>query len=206
MQVTTLNQDGLNAAAARLASAVAEGCRGQRYDAVIGIRRGGAYVCDAFMLSFPASLCGERHDVTLQRPGTRRKGRLMSAILKRLPVKVLDMMRLAESRILSLRSRHAKEKEPPQVGIDSGLAAIVCDTAAPRLLLIDDAIDSGHTLSEVIATLKKMNPSARVETAVITETTENPLVRADYTIYRNRTLIRFPWSNDFKDTRKAPHS
>ncbi len=205
MQVITLNQEALEVVAARLAEKVEAGCSGLSYDIIIGIRRGGSYVCDAFCHSFPEVLCGKRYDVALQRPSTRRKGGIVRSVLKQLPVKVLDLMRMAESRLLSFRNRHKKEGVTPQVAIDKELAKIVTDTKNPRILLIDDAIDSGHTLSVVITTLKNMNPSATIETAVITETTDSPIVRADYSIYCNRTLIRFPWSNDFKNTRKVPH-
>jgi len=206
MQVITLDPEALEKAAARLAEEVEKGCSGRPFDAVIGIRRGGAFVCDAFCRTFPASLCGERHDVTLQRPGTRRKGGLTAKILKCLPLKMLDLMRMAESRLLSFRNAHKREEGAPRVSMDTGLTSIVTGKKNPRILLIDDAIDSGHTLSAVIATLKNMNPSTEVETAVITETTDSSTVKADYTIYRNRTLIRFPWSNDYKKTHKAQHS
>lgn len=206
MQVITLDPEALEKAAARLAEEVTTGCSGRPYDAIIGIRRGGSFVRDAFCRTFPTALCGERHDVTLQRPGTRRKGGLTARILKCLPLKMLDLMRMAESRLLSFRDAHKREAEKPHVSMDSELTAIVTDRKNPRILLIDDAIDSGRTLSAVIATLKNMNPSAEVETAVITETTDSPAVKADYTIYRNRTLIRFPWSNDYKKTHKAQHS
>lgn len=206
MQVITLDPEALEKAAARLAENVENGCSGRPYDAVIGIRRGGSFVCDAFCRTFSASLLGERYDVSLQRPGTRRKGGLTGKILRLLPTKALDLMRMAESRFLSLRNRQKGDVFPPQIAMDPGLTAIVTERKKPRILLIDDAIDSGRTLSAVIATLKNKNPSAEVETAVITETTDSPAVKADYTIYRNRTLIRFPWSNDYKNTRKAQHS
>lgn len=205
MQVITLNQEALEVAAARLAEKVAAGCSGRPYDIIIGIKRGGSYVCDAFCHAFPETLCGKRYDVALQRPSTRKKGCLVRIILKQLPVKVLDLMRMAESRLLLFRNHHKKECVTPQVAIDLELKVIVAETENPRILLIDDAIDSGHTLSAVIATLKNINPSAAIETAVITETTDSPIVRADYSIYCNRTLIRFPWSNDFKNTQKVPH-
>ena len=72
-------------------------------------------------------------------------------------------------------------------------------TTLPKILVIDDAIDSGDTLFAIATTLKDMNPDARIDIAVMTETTRHPRIRANYTLYRNRTLIRFPWSNDYKD-------
>ena len=66
------------------------------------------------------------------------------------------------------------------------------------ILVIDDAIDSGDTLSAIASTLRHRNPEATVCIAVMTETTADPCIRANYALYRNRTLIRFPWSNDYK--------
>ena len=68
----------------------------------------------------------------------------------------------------------------------------------PEILVIDDAIDSGDTLAAIVKTLRQTNPYVSVSIAVITETTRRPRIRANYTLYRNRTLIRFPWSNDYK--------
>ncbi len=87
----------------------------------------------------------------------------------------------------------------PDVEIPDGLAAVLSQNIQPAILVIDDAIDSGDTLFAIVETLKKTNPNAKVETAVITETTHHPRIRANYTLYQNRTLIRFPWSSDYKN-------
>ena len=79
-----------------------------------------------------------------------------------------------------------------------GLKKMLSEKENKKILIIDDAIDSGDTLSAIVETLKKTNPKAKVATAVLTETTKNPAIRADYTLYRNQTLIRFPWSNDYR--------
>lgn len=205
MRVITLDQEALEHAAASLAGEVKESGRG-RFDAIVGIRRGGSIVCDAFCKAFPATLYGSRHDVTLQRAGTKRKGGAAGAILKRLPLPLLNLLRIMESRALSLLNRRRRGNGNPPVALDPELADILRRTAEPRILVIDDAIDSGHTLSAVVASLKNMNPATAVTTAVVTETTDKPAEHADFAIYRNRTLIRFPWSNDFKNTPKAPHS
>lgn len=229
MQVITLDRNGLDAAAEQLARAVAGDGRqakavvgdgqltravagdGQltrdggagRFDAIIGIRRGGSFVCDAFCKVFPEALYGARYDITLQRPSTKRKGGVTGAVLRCLPMKVLDMLRIAESRVLSFFNRHRKGRRLPEVVMEAGLTEILSHTAQPRVLIIDDAIDSGTTMAAVVSALKKLNPDVGVTTAVITVTTSDPAVTADFTIYRNRTLIRFPWSNDYRQAPKA---
>lgn len=67
---------------------------------------------------------------------------------------------------------------------------------AGRILIVDDAVDSGATLLRVAETLRSASPEAQIASAVITVTTRNPAIKPDYTLYNDRTLIRFPWSAD----------
>ena len=67
------------------------------------------------------------------------------------------------------------------------------------ILIVDDACDSGSTLRAVMDAVRKISPERVViKTAVITTTTYRPVVSPDFSLYRNRTLIRFPWSKDMK--------
>lgn len=197
MQVITLNPQDFDTHAERLARAVEEGSE-THYDAVVGVRRGGSIVCDAFLRHFPKDRYGKRDDVKLQRPSTKHKEGGIGKLLKRLPYPVLDTMRKAEATVLELL-RKAKGTSPiPEVKLPKGLVEILTVNQHPEILVIDDAIDSGDTLFAIVETLRKTNPDASVSTAVLTETTSQPRIRANYTLYRNRTLIRFPWSNDYK--------
>lgn len=193
----TLNPEAFDAHAVRLAEAVENGSA-TYYDAIVGIRRGGSIVCDAFLHHFPTRRYGARYDITLQRPSTKRKEGHFGKLLKHLPYPILDGMRIAESFMLFLLKKMKANRKTPNVAIPEGLAATLTQKRCPEILLIDDAIDSGDTLKAIIDALKIANPDATVSTAVITETTSQPRVRANYTLYRNRTLIRFPWANDYK--------
>ena len=198
MQVITLNSEELEEHAARLARKVEEGSA-TFYDAIVAVRRGGSYVCDAFCRHFPEDRYGGRHDVKLQRPSTRRKEGRIGKNLRRLPYPVLDAMRKMESEMLALRRRIKGPEATPEVEMPEGLAATLTLNARPKILLIDDAIDSGDTLRAITETLKKTNPDTETEIAVITETMKRPCIRANHTLYRNRTLIRFPWASDYKN-------
>ena len=46
--------------------------------------------------------------------------------------------------------------------------------------------------------LEKHYANIVVKIAVITVTTPNPIVDADYFLFHDRVLVRFPWSNDVK--------
>ncbi len=198
MQVLTLDPEKFDQQAGQLAHIVEEGAP-DKLDAIVGVRRGGSFVCDAFCKYFPKERYGARYDVILQRPSTKRKNGTVGKLLKLLPISILNFMRMAESSILALRRKIKGASETPKVEIPEGLADILHKEKSPNILLIDDAIDSGDTLFAIIETLKETNKQANVRIAVMTETTSNPRVRADYTLYRNKTLIRFPWSNDYKN-------
>ena len=139
-----------------------------------------------------------RADVTLQRPSTGKKTGLVARILKSMPLPLLDAMRMAEARWLSLRGRHRRPGPLPDVPLPPSLRDMLERVPSPAILLIDDAIDSGRTILAVKASLLKANPRTVVSTAVMTVTTADPEADADCCIYHNKTLIRFPWSNDYK--------
>ena len=67
-----------------------------------------------------------------------------------------------------------------------------------KILLTDDAIDSGATMMWVKNQFIEQYKDLEIKVAVITVTTPHPLVDADYALYRDRVLVRFPWSNDTK--------
>ncbi len=169
-----------------------------KFDAVVAVRRGGSFVCDAFCRHFPQDRYGERFDVTLQRPSTKHKNATMSSILKGLPISLLNLLRITESIFLSFRRKIKGRGLAPEILLPDGLVSILQRSATPHILVIDDAIDSGDTLFAIVAALKGINPNAEIRIAVMTETTSHPRIHADYSLYRNKTLIRFPWSNDYK--------
>lgn len=196
MQVLTLDPKGFSQHAALLARMID---KESHFDALVGVRRGGSFVCDALCEHLPNDRYGARYDVELQRPSTKKKKGTISKILKSLPTFLLDIMRMAESKILAFHRRIKGNMPTPKVDIPEGLAAIIKTKEYPQILIIDDAIDSGETLFAIVETLKEVNPNVIISIAVMTVTTNTPRINADYALYRNRTLIRFPWSNDYKN-------
>ena len=169
-----------------------------KFDAVVAIRRGGSFVCDAFCRHFPKDRYGARYDVKLQRPSTKHKKGTVNKLLKCLPTIILNLMRMAESNLLSLKRIVNGPHPASKVELPDGLIAILQNANTPYILVIDDAIDSGDTLFAIVSALKGINPDTETRIAVMTETTKRPCIHADYSLYRNKTLIRFPWSNDYK--------
>lgn len=197
MQVLTLDTIAFDRHAETLARIVEEGCH-ENFDAIVAVRRGGSFVCDAFCRYFPEDRYRSRFDIALQRPSTKRKEGTVSRLLKRLPYPILNIMRMVESTLLSLRRKIKAPTQAPLVEMPEALIVILREKTFPNILIIDDAIDSGDTLFAIAETLRKTNENTNVCIAVMTETTSHPRIRADYSLYRNNSLIRFPWSNDYK--------
>lgn len=103
---------------------------------------------------------------------------------------MLDLLRMAEARLLALRPRPSC----PRIEILSELRRQL----PGQVLVVDDAVDSGITMQAVVEALRRARPDVEVRAAVITVTTGRPSVSPDYTLYNNHTLIRFPWSIDMK--------
>ncbi|MDE6697560.1 MAG: phosphoribosyltransferase domain-containing protein [Muribaculaceae bacterium] len=197
MQVLTLDPTSFDEHSARLAQIIGNSWH---IDALVGVRRGGSFVCDALCKHLREEQYGARYDVELQRPSTKHKNGTLSRILKMFPRPMLDVMRMAESTLLSFRrTLKSQATMSTKVEIPEGLASILKTIECPNILLIDDAIDSGDTLFAISETLRNINPKITIRIAVITVTTQNPRIDADFAIYKNKTLIRFPWSNDYKN-------
>ncbi|MDE6019176.1 MAG: hypothetical protein K2G85_10230 [Muribaculaceae bacterium] len=196
MQVLTFDTLAFDRHAIRLAGMIEND---MHFDAIVGVKRGGSFVCDALCKHFRKERYDARYDVELQRPSTKTKNGTISKILKHLPTIILDFLRMAESKILSFHRKIKGNVATPEVNIPAGLEYILKTVEVPKILIIDDAIDSGDTLFAITETLKKTNPNITIRIAVMTVTTARPRIDADYALYKNKTLIRFPWSNDYKN-------
>lgn len=188
MPVITLHPQSLAEACHTLALRVqAAGCRPSL---IIGIQSGGAEVARLMRADFAGVPYTE---VRISRPSTRQKGQGMThRLLKALPLWLCDVLRIAESRVGEWRSRGALPERIGQVTVDA------CVPEGGTILLIDDAIDTGATIHALRQQLAARYPSAVIRVAVITVTTAHPVCDADYCLYHNRTLCRFPWSNDYR--------
>lgn len=157
-------------------------------DLVIGIVRGGKYVSERMFEGVPHVM------VTLQRQATRYKSvGIVRWLLRHLPYVVLDAMRKAEA----MYREHRAPMSISGLVLDTSVTRAIA--SARRILIVDDSVDTGAIMLSVHdAITQRMQPGATVATAAITVTTPTPLISPDYALYRNRTLIRFPWSNDYK--------
>ena len=164
---------------------------------IIGIREGGAEVARLMRNDFPeAAYC----EVRLSRPSSQQKSQgLTQRLLRSMPVWLCNVLRIVESRVNEWRS---KEKEPVRIGeihLPDDVASLLKDLGEKAtVLLVDDAIDTGATIRQARLQLLEQFPGITLRVAVITVTIPHPICDADFCLYHNRTLCRFPWSNDYR--------
>lgn len=172
---------------------LAESCRngGMAPDCIVGIRTGGWAVAQGMAPLFPDAVL---LDVCLRRPSTGSKTGAVKRVVKGMPRFFQNWLRILEAYLLAALD---DGKVPSDVfTLPEGVAARLAKENPGDILIVDDAIDSGKTIWRVAEAVKRAVPSARVKTAVITVTTKKPLVSPDFSLYNNRTLIRFPWAID----------
>lgn len=188
MSVITLHPQSLADACHRLSALVhGAGCRPAL---LVGILSGGAEVARLMRADFPDVPYAE---VRMSRPSTRKKERgLLHRMLQAMPLWLCDVLRMAESRVGEWRSRGQLPERVGSISLDIEVPA------GGTILLVDDAIDTGATIQVLRQQLQARYPNAEVRVAVITVTTAHPVCDADFCLYHDRTLCRFPWSNDYK--------
>ena len=164
-----------------------------QFDLVVGIAEGGRLMAEIISqkLELPLLL------VIRQRKLTQYKSKSKN-ILKYIPKKILNLIRIIENRYCEFLLKIKKQAEQPdEIKILSNELSFFENPQIKNILLVDDAIDSGSTVRNVEKFLQTKNNGWNIKIAVITQSFKQPVRKADYQLY-NRVLVRFPWSNDFK--------
>ena len=162
-------------------------------DCVIGIATGGVYVA-RILGSAPV------FEIECRRPSTERKqAPAARKLLASLPSAVSDMLRKAEHYLLTLGKHNDKREVKATTALKDYLSA----NPKAHVLVVDDAVDSGATMKAVVGWLESVAPEVSVTTAAVTVTTPSPALRPDVAIFEKGILCRFPWSADFKSSKKA---
>jgi len=166
-------------------------------DLIVGIPTGGCFVvAEMKILVSNSNVCF----ITKQRKSTATKQKLgLKSFLPYLPRVLNNALRHLESLFL----QHKFEKKRDEllstdnflIDLDDETKKMVIDSK--RILVVDDAIDSGQTMKVTIETIRKYNPFAEIRLTVINTTFINPLVEPDYCLFE-RQIVRYPWANDVK--------
>jgi uncharacterized protein len=165
---------------------------------VVGIATGGAYLSELLRDILPVGTDGPVFlKVRCQRPSTREKRKLrLDRILRRLPYLITDVMRIIEHTVRQWRSTRVSSNSSLSVTELNETAAIDY-SAFNRVLILDDAADTGVTLATVEKYLQqRCPPGTQIRTAVLSKTGVRLLRNPDYQVF-DGVLLRFPWSFDF---------
>jgi uncharacterized protein len=164
---------------------------------LIGVRTGGLVVAEAMAGAVAGGV--PVAPLTCRRAATGAKARLpfLARTLSALPRPVTDTLRVAELRLSAGRRRaRAPAQAVDQVEAEAIAARVRAGPGGERLLVVDDAVDSGVTLGAVLRVLRGLCPEAtEIRSAVVTVTLDSPLVQPDFALHRG-VLCRFPWSFD----------
>ena len=135
-------------------------------------------------------------ELKIQREGSKRKGgEAFTTLLKRIPRGILNLLRIIESKYLLYKSKIVKPRRVGEIVFSNDIS-LQLERGGNNILLVDDAIDSGATLKLISDYINNNYNNNNIRIAVITVTNKRTMIDADFYLYNDRTLIRFPWSND----------
>ena len=190
--VRTLGQPQLRKAARDLLN-LAE-ASSFRPDLIVSVANGGTRVVQSIEDEI-VDLGISTETLLCQRPGTPTKEKMRLKLwIKRLPLSIRDALRVTEHILRPLLEKVQVRNERDVTIISPNLP---CQTPPTRILVIDDAVDSGDTLVSVERFLRARHPSADIRFGVLTQTRRKVTRDPDYNLYES-VLIRFPWSSDYR--------
>ena len=192
MRVLTLNKETYIQHVDRLAADINRAGLTSADVAVVGVLNSGAIVARDLVKALGWK-DAPYFEVELHRATTKAKDAAGLSFLRHLPLCLLNAMRIIEARML----RYVKRKKGGSVNIPPKLTELA-KSDSKVILIVDDAIDSGHTIHSICEAIRACNHNVRIKIAAITTTTPDPAVTADFCLYNNQTLIRFPWARDAK--------
>jgi uncharacterized protein len=187
-----------NAALSDAANDLAALARGFDPTLIIGIRSGGYHVAELVAKNLPqATLL----PITCRRRSTGGKKAfpIIKDIVRRLPQRVTNPLRILEHIVLTQLRPSKPGILLPDAEELAGIKYAMLHHSSNRILIVDDAVDSGTTLAATYKALQDIaNPATIIKMAAITVTTHSPSIEPDFSLYRY-VLCRFPWSLDFRE-------
>ena len=160
---------------------------GYEPDIIVAVERAGVFVATAMDV-------GNFYTVRCSREGSKAKKSRLGKVLRHLPSFVNVMLRKLEYRLLQWRDKSVNY-QPRIVEMNTELKTAL-EKGDRKVLIVDDAADSGRSLRSVVDELAKYGKDNEIRTAVITVTRPETICNPDYALFRDQTLIRFPWAAD----------
>lgn len=164
---------------------------------VVGIANGGIKLADILEQQIKKnSIKSDKIYIRSQRPNKNiKKGILLKAIIKLLPIYINDLLRKLEHSILSLKRKN-QQRTCELIDIDVHKLRELLNEYN-NVLVIDDAVDSGASMMAILDYLKNINSNISITTFSLTTTMLDPILSPDYSLYEN-VLVKGPWSIDYE--------
>lgn len=165
-------------------------------DLVVGIATGGAIVVEKMKFDADKKIV----IIKRQRPFTKTKKKIKLEVwLPLIPRWVNNIIRVLELKFNEYRFNknraNANNKKSELLILEGSVEDI---SAANKILLVDDSVDSGGTFKECIDFINQhVKPGAELRTSSINVTFDNPLVQPTYTLYQ-KIIVRYPWASDVR--------
>lgn len=162
-------------------------------DIIVAVERAGVYVAEEMHIK-------DYFSVRCRREGTEAKKGGLGRILRYLPAQINIILRKIEYHLLVWRDKSV-DYRPRQVEVPTALKKRLKE-GGKKVLIVDDAVDSGRSLLSVINKLAEYDSNNKIQSAVITVTRPETVCSPDFALYRNRTIIRFPWAEDRRQSNR----
>ncbi|RLZ12027.1 phosphoribosyltransferase family protein [Faecalibacter macacae] len=162
---------------------------------VLGIKEGGVYLAEnVFQVLRNSANQVDLKFIKCQRPSTSVKKKnefrkaFIQTIFKISPVIILDLLRNVEHYFLTKKSIEYNR----EIILDE----IINFNLYDKIVIVDDAVDSGVTLQKVNNYVQSLAvKTTKVKSLAVVITSNNAIVTPDFYLYKD-VLIRFPWSLD----------
>lgn len=178
---------------------------GYEPDVVIGVKNGGSIIAKEVLKYLNIVHKAKYYELTVQHNCTRKFEKIhIDKIFRLMPKPILNLMRVCQIYFYECLYEQFgyTRKYYVEENLDKDLQKYL-HQGGKKILIIDDAIDSGHTMNHAriyvdwFSIPMPKHKQNILKLAVANITYKNPIIKPNYSLY-NRTIIRYPWAFDNK--------
>lgn len=178
---------------------------GYKPDLIIGIKNGGAIISNKVFNYINITCHPIYTEVSIRHKSSNTYQKIkLDKLFKLLPNCFLNLLRIYQilfyEKLFNWFNYH--RKYDVEINFDLDLKGFLFE-GNKKILIIDDAIDSGYTMSFIRNYIKcqcipfPKHKENEIRYCVATTTYKNPIIKPHYSLFE-RTICRFPWALDIK--------